>query len=259
MIEKNLNYDKIDYFDIDEVHSSGDSDNNLLEKVFFKSIENKEYNIFDEDKSIYEEKTQEMTRFKKRGRPKKSVNSKKEHTKYFFDNQIAKILVHVYKFIIILSNAFLKSNNIHDKEFNSINGGFTKKRDLNFLKQLIKKPIKFILEQNTSEKFGKKEHNKELMKNLEENDKFKEFFNMNFKYVYSEIFLKNNNNKLLNDFGIKSKLKMLDDFLILLQEKNEQQYIDQLKETCKIFISHIESTTPKIHKKKQNNKLILLE
>ncbi len=249
MIEKNLNFDKID-FDTNEVDSFGDSDNNLFEKVFFKSIENKECNIFDDEKSIYEEKTQEMTRLKKRGRPKKSVNGKKEHTKFFLDNQIAKILVHFYKFIIILSNSFLSSNDIYDKKFNSINGNFTKKRDLNFLKQLINKPIKYILEQNTSEKFCKKEHNKELLENLEENDKFKEFFNMNFKYVYSEIFLKNNNNKLLNDFGIKSKLKMLDDLLIFLQEQYEQQYIDQLRETCKRFISHIESTTPKIHKNK---------
>ena len=58
MIEKNLNYDKIDYFDIDEVHSSSDSDNNLLEKVFFKSIENKEYNItsaivLDNEREVY--------------------------------------------------------------------------------------------------------------------------------------------------------------------------------------------------------------
>ena len=230
-INENSNYE----FDMNEKDFDTSYDNEY-EKLIFENI----------DDDINVEKTKEMTSIlsKKTRRQKKSDNGKDEHTKYFFDNQSAKILVHSYKFIIQLSNAFLKSKNIKH-EFFPLSGDFTKQRDLTFLKNLINKPIKYILEQSVSKKLYKLNHNKVLINNLIGIDQFNEFFNLKYKYIYLEFFLTNNKNKLFNDFGIESNIKMLDDFIMYLRSRYEEKYVDKIKETCINFISHIESTTPK--------------
>ena len=234
-INENSNYE----FDMNEKDFDTSYDNEY-EKLIFENIEKKE------NDNTNVEKTKEMTAIlsKKTRRQKKSDNGKDEHTKYFFDNQSAKILVHSYKFIIQLSNAFLKSKNIKH-EFFPLSGDFTKQRDLTFLKNLINKPIKYILEQSVSKKLYKLDHNKVLINNLIGIDQFNEFFNLKYKYIYLEFFLTNNKNKLFNDFGIESNIKMLDDFIMYLRSRYEQKYVDKIKETCINFISHIESTTPK--------------
>ncbi len=217
-----------------------------------KEIFNKNY-FSNSDK-----KTREMTNLqKKRGRKKYKENVKEEHTKFFLDNQIAKILVHYHKFLINLANAYLEAKNFYNKKFFPISGAFTKKRDLLTLKGLLNSSLRDILKQQVSEKYINLSHNKELMEYFDSEkfpDEFKEFFDMKYKFIYSEIFLMNNKDKLLNSFGINKNLNMYEDFILSFYKTYEQKYIDIMKETCKNFISHIELTTPKIQKKKKNKK-----
>ena len=51
--------------------------------------------------------------------------------------------------------------------------------------------------------------------------------------------------KLKDEFGIECKLKMYEDFILKLEKKYEQKYIDSMKNCCEKFITYIEFTTPK--------------
>ena len=234
-----------------------DSDNNVILEENTQNSYEKE--IFNENYFTNpDKKTREMTNLKKkRGRKKEKENGKEEHTNLFLDNQIAKILVHYHKFLINLSNAYLEANNIHNHKFFPISGIFTKKRDLITLKKLLESSLRDFLKEEVSKKNNNLLHNKELIEHFDSNNyqnEFKTFFDMKYKFIYSEIFLINNKEKLLKDFGIKKNIEMYEDFILKIQWKFDQNYIEKMKETCKQFVSHIEFTSPKIQKKKRKIK-----
>ena len=236
--------------DYDLLFWKNDSDSDFFEeknyyekKILQESIFNQKY-LSNSDK-----KTREMTNvLKKKGRIKVKPNTKEEHTKFSMDNRIAKNLVNFHQFLIDLSNGYLNSKKIKDIFF-PISGDFTKKRDLSFLKMLLNYSLKEVLQQKVSGKYGNLNHNKDLMDYLEKNyelsNEFKKFFDVKYKDIYSEIFLNNNMKKLKDEFGIECKLKMYEDFILKLEKKYEQKYIDSMKNCCENFITYIEFTTPK--------------
>ena len=184
--EQSNEYDLLSFISDSDCGRIREEKSNYYEKEIF----NKNY-FSNSDK-----KTREMTNLqKKRGRKKYKENVKEEHTKFFLDNQIAKILVHYHKFLINLANAYLEAKNFYNKKFFPISGAFTKKRDLLTLKGLLNSSLRDILKQQVSEKYINLSHNKELMEYFDSEkfpDEFKEFFDMKYKFIYSEIFLMNN-------------------------------------------------------------------
>ena len=192
----------------------------------------------------------EDTDKKRTGRKKVKEEQKKEHTKYNLDNMRIKILINFVSFLIKFVNAFLEDNHIYDLKFENVSGYFFKKlSNLVNLKKIINSPLYYILEQDISNKFKLKDlnSNRILLKEIVQinNQQLKNILNMKFKYLYSEIFLLNNSKKLKNEFGIKKKLNMLNDFLERIKKKYEIEYVNLISTTSYKLISHIEKTKPK--------------
>ena len=153
---------------------------------------------------------------KRTGRKKKQEGKRGIHSKFYLDNINIKILVNFIRFLFDFINKFLEENKVYNKQFFKISGEFLKKRNLILLKKIINSPL-----------------------------------DMKLKYIYSEIYIKNNSSKLYNENEIKKKVNMLNEFLECLKKKNENEYVESIRISCDKLISHIEKTKPKT-KEKEN-------
>ena len=191
---------------------------------------------------------------KRTGRKKKQEGKRGIHSKFHLDNINIKILVNFIRFLFDFINKFLEENKVYNKQFFKISGEFLKKRNLILLKKIINSPLSYILKQNISKKYKQKsKKNKELLKEIIgiNNQQLNNLLDMKLKYIYSEIYIKNNSSKLYNEYGIKKKVNMLNEFLECLKKKNENEYVESIRISCDKLISHIEKTKPKT-KEKEN-------
>ena len=201
----------------DNIEENYDKDEYFNKKII--NNYNKEENINENNKNISEDKNKK----KKKGKEKKQKNGRKDHSKFDYDNMRDSLKINLFNAIIIFFNKIVKKLFVNQTNlFKKINSIDKKVKSSISLKEQLTTKISDILKlpiQNNY-KNSKLDNNKILMEKIEnenKNQNFQELFSMTLGDFYKKIYLSNDKEQLIEQFGISKK----EEFLFVDHLKNK--------------------------------------
>ena len=169
------------------------------------------------------------------GRKRNKNSNRKIHDKNFNDNILRKINVNFLNFIISFLNQVL-SKYYKNEKFYKINANYKKKINKKNFNLIKNETIAQILVQENSLKFTNREHNRELLKKIKDDNI--EIMNRILSKSYINIFkeLYYCNKKKITYEGLELNLKKtFADFLAKLRKKENSLYIQNIEKVVQKY------------------------
>ncbi len=222
------------------------SDEKNCDNITFNIKDYNDYSIFyEENHSINKEEEINNkknindldVKQKKKGKTKTQNNGRDIHSKLDYDNMRNNLKVNFFNFIISFFNKIIKNSFENQKInlFKKINYIDKSAKTAKILEMQFKKTMKDILKldiQNNYKTVGL-DHNRKLMEKIEKKLKFKKFkdyenlFSMTLSDFYKQIYLSNDKEKLIKDYGISQKEILFVDDLKKKSLKQSEEYLNK--------------------------------